>query len=139
MHGSCLPDAQGKSACIPVHSSSNITLPKVLVQRNLCKKVLKGRCTNSMCQCTPITQTMERQRRRTKNNTNLVYERPCLKIKQKPTRDRNDKPFPSRGGAPFALKLSTCAFVSVSRVILICISDLNLVYLLLSNWYHLGA
>lgn len=49
------------------------------------------------------------------------------------------KPFPSRGGAPFALKLSTCAFVSVSKVMLICTSDLNLVYLLLSNWYHLGA
>lgn len=49
------------------------------------------------------------------------------------------KPFPSRGGAPFALKLSTGAFESVSKAMLICISDLNLVYLLLSNGYHFGA
>lgn len=49
------------------------------------------------------------------------------------------KPFPSRGGAPLALKLSTGAFVSVSKAMLICISALNLVYLLLNSWYHFGA
>lgn len=48
-------------------------------------------------------------------------------------------PFPSLGGASFALKPSTSAFESVSNTTPTCISDLNLVYLLLSRGYHLGA
>lgn len=48
-------------------------------------------------------------------------------------------PFPSLGGASFALKSSTSAFESVSNATPICISGLNLGYLLLSKGYHLGA
>lgn len=46
---------------------------------------------------------------------------------------------PSLGGASFALKSSTSAFESVSNATPICISGLNLGYLLLSKGYHLGA
>lgn len=48
-------------------------------------------------------------------------------------------PFPSLGGASFALKSSTSAFESASNATPICISGLNLGYLLLSKGYHLGA
>jgi len=48
-------------------------------------------------------------------------------------------PFPSLGGASFALKPSTSAFESVSNTTPTCISDLNLAYLLLSRGYHFGA
>lgn len=48
-------------------------------------------------------------------------------------------PFPSLGGASFALKSSASAFESASNATPICISGLNLGYLLLSKGYHLGA
>lgn len=48
-------------------------------------------------------------------------------------------PLPSLGGASFALKPSTNAFVSVSNTTPTCISDLNLEYLLLSRGYHFGV